>query len=314
MDGALLGEPTLAETADATFKLNRTHTTGVAAVILNWNRAKLTLECVAAVTRQVDHVYVVDNASSPADRAKLDQARDERTTVVANEENLGYAGGCNRGVFAALADGFPRVLIMNNDAFPDAGAVASLMARLDGASQIGAVGPVVLERGTRKVLHVGCSLDPRTGRGRWLGRGQSLEAIDDDLPVPTDYLSGEAMLVRSQLIQEVGMFDERYFCYFEDVDWGLRARRAGWGLEVIPRATFEHIVGATSAGVTGTYYRARNLPLFLRIALHQTRFGALVLSAPTEILTFLALVRRRRLGLALRAVVSGWLVGLAMRC
>jgi hypothetical protein len=215
-------------------------------------------------------------------------------------------------VRAAVDDGFDRVLIMNNDAFPYPGAVSSLMDRLDAAAHVGAVGPVVVERGTRTVLHVGCSLNPLTGRARWLQRGKVLDAIGRN-PVDTDYLSGEAMLVRSDLIKEVGLFDERYFCYYEDLDWAIRARRAGWNLEVTPSATFEHILGATSAGATGSYYRARNLPLFLRIAFHHTRFGAFLRSAPTELIILAALLRRGELALALQSVCRGWMVGLAMK-
>jgi GT2 family glycosyltransferase len=281
-------------------------------VILNWNRAELTLACVAGVRSQVHHVYVVDNGSRSDDRAKLEGARDPSTTIVLNQENLGYAGGCNRGIRAAMEDGFERVLIMNNDAFPYPRAVASLMARLDVASDLGAVGPVVVQRGTRTVLHVGCSLNPRTGRVRWLQHGLALEAIDRS-PVASDYLSGEAILARSELIEAVGLFDERYFCYYEDLDWCVRARRAGWGLEVSPAATFEHILGATSAGATGTYYRARNLPLFLRIALNQTRFSAFARCAPAEVMNLLALIRRGQFGLGVRYLCRGWIVGITMR-
>jgi GT2 family glycosyltransferase len=284
----------------------------VAAVILNWNRADLTSECMAAVSRQVDRVYVVDNGSREDDRELLRDAADARTTVLANPENLGYAGGCNRGVHAALADGFSAVLVLNNDAFPDPGAVGRLKVRLRSSQDIGAVGPAVVRRGTREVLHLGCSLDTRTGRGRWLDSGSELTELDRAVRT-TDYIGGEAILVRSELIEAVGMFDERYFCYFEDVDWGLRARRAGWRLEVVPDAVFEHVASATSAGLVGAYYRARNQPLFLRLALGRSRASALVRSAPAELLSMASLLRRRRLSLALRGVARGWLDGVAAR-
>jgi len=284
----------------------------VAAVILNWNRSDLTLRCVASIREQVDHVYVVDNDSKPEDRKQLYALEDGHTTILVRPRNGGYAAGCNTGVEAAVGAGFAAVLIMNNDAFADPSSVGLLVARLDAAPAVGAVGPVVVRHGTREVLHAACALDLRTGRPRWLGGGLALHELGDEA-IATGYISGEVMLIRSSVIKQVAMFDERYFCYYEDVDWSVRARRASWRLEVVPQAVFEHIVGASSPSRVGTFYRSRNLPLFLRVALGRTRLAALVLAAPTELLLFGSLVRRGELALAFAGVIGGWLAGAAMR-
>lgn len=284
----------------------------VAAVILNWNQAELTRQCALSVQEQVDYVYIVDNASDPADCELLYGIQGEKTTLIVNASNVGYAAGCNRGVYEAVKAGFAAVLIMNNDAFPDPGSIGLMVDRLENSPRVGAIGPAVVKSGTREVLHGVCHLDLRTGRTRWPQRGVALDALDKR-PVATGYLSGEAMLVRSSVIKQIRMFDERYFCYYEDVDWSLRARRACWRLEIVPQSIFEHIVGASSAGRVGTYYRARNLPLFLRVALGRSRFTALLLAAPMELVAFAAQVRRGRFALAFRGVIGGWLAGVAMK-
>jgi GT2 family glycosyltransferase len=284
----------------------------VAALVLNWNQSELTGEAVKTVRDQVDHVYVVDNGSSTDDIASLRRLADSRTTIIENGLNLGYAGGCNRGLEEAVAAGFDAVFIMNNDAFPRPGCLEKLTSRLSASPSIAAVGPTVIRHGTDEVLHTACALEPRSGRGRWLQRGIPLSDLSDR-PIRSDYLSGEAMLVRTASIRQIGMFDPRYFCYCEDVDWGVRARRAGWGIEVLPDARVEHIVGATSAGLVGTYYRARNLPLLLRVTFGRTRFVALVLSSPTELVYLASLLRRGHFALAMRGVIAGWIAGVAMR-
>ena len=284
----------------------------VAAVVLNWNQAELTTESVGAVRGQVDHVFVVDNDSRPTDRELLARLVDSDTTLVVNPRNLGYAGGSNEGVFAAVRAGFDAILIMNNDAFPDPGSIRALRDRLAVAPTVAAVGPTVVERHTRRVLHADCSLDRDTGRAEWARTGAQLESLGTD-PVATGYISGEAMLVRREAVEQIGMFDPRYFCYYEDVDWGIRAARAGWRLEVVPTAIFEHVGGATSSGYVGTYYRARNLPLMLRITCGRGRLAALRLSAPRELLAFFALLRRQKPALAFRGVLRGWMVGLVIR-
>ena len=223
----------------------------VAAVVLNWNQAELTTESVGAVRGQVDHVFVVDNDSRPTDRELLARLVDSDTTLVVNPRNLGYAGGSNEGVFAAVRASFDAILIMNNDAFPDPGSIRALRDRLAVAPTVAAVGPAVVERHTRRVLHADCSLDPDTGRAEWARTGAQLESLGTD-PLATGYISGEAMLVRREAVEQIGMFDPRYFCYYEDVDWGIRAARAGWRLEVVPTAIFEHVGGATSSGYVGT--------------------------------------------------------------
>jgi GT2 family glycosyltransferase len=287
-------------------------TGGTAAVILNWNQAQLTLRSLASVQTQVDHVYIVDNGSQPSDRTQLQDGIDDDTTIIVNPTNAGYAAGCNRGVDGAIEAGFSTVLIMNNDAFADAGSIRPLLARLEAAPSVGAVGPVVVRHGTRKVLHAACSLNLRSGRPRWLQYEASLETLDK-APIVTEYLSGEAMLIRSEVIKSIKMFDERYFCYNEDADWSLRARRAGWRLEVIPESVFEHMVSVSSAGLAGAYYRARNRPLFLRLATGRGRLAALILALPAEFMWFAVLVRHGHIVIAFRGVVVGWLVGVMMR-
>lgn len=283
----------------------------IAAVILNWNQAELTLQCVSCVRGQVDHMYVVHNDSHPSDRMLLEGVSDERITLIVNSVNAGYSGGCNLGVRAAVEAGFDYILIMNNDAFPDSGAVERLRAHLNGDARLGAVGPTVVRRATREVLHVDCSLNMRTGSTRW----KYLDAPPSTLPkaqVTTDYIGGEVLLARAATLEAVGLFDERFFSYYEDVEWGVRAARGGWRLEIVPDAIFEHMVGASSPSRMGLYYRARNLPLFLRIATGRSRTGAILSSTPWMLLALASLLRRGRVTLAFGGVIPGWLAGAIM--
>lgn len=284
----------------------------IAAVVPNWNQAALTCRCVQTVRREVDHVYIVDNGSEAGDRALLDKAAGDDVTVQSNLVNEGYAAGCNRGMQAAVDAGFASVLVMNNDAFPDGGAVQTMATRLTEAPEVAAVGPLVVQYGSGEVLHVSCRVNACTGRTSWLQRGVQLHEIPSE-PIRTGYLSGEAMLIRADALQDIDLFDDRYFCYYEDVDWSVRARKAGWKLEVVPTAVFAHVLSASSAGRVGTYYRARNQPLFLRVTLGRSRLVAFGLASPAELLSFASLLRRGEVSQALGGVLKGWVVGAAMR-
>jgi GT2 family glycosyltransferase len=258
----------------------------IAAVIVNWNRADLTLEAVRSIQHAVASVYVLDNDSAAPDVAVLDAAfAGSSVNLIKSSQNIGYAEGNNVAVNAALSAGCDAVLIMNNDALAEDGAVNALGQHLVNHPNVGAVMPTVLSADGVTVLHGRCSLEPRFGTPGWEGTGLSVEQMPETSR-PTDYVSGEAFLCRAAVIEQCGLFDERFFCYYEDVDWSVRVARAGWRLEHVPDARFRHELGGSGASQSGAYYRARNRILLQRYTFGRTRpdaamrsLGALLRSA-----------------------------------
>jgi hypothetical protein len=285
----------------------------IAAVVLNWHGADLTVAATRSLRHDVTHVFVVDNASGGDELEKLAPiAGLPNVTVTVNASNQGYAGGCNRGIELALVGGYDAILVVNNDAVARPGAIEKLAARLATEPGVGAVGPAVVQTGTERLLHTTCRFDCATGTHGWQHRDAELVQLSAS-PLETDYISGEAFLVRAEVLSSCGTFDERFFCYFEDVDWGLRVRDAGWRLEVVPDAIFDHVLSASSAGVIGAYYRARNRVLMLRITLGHSRLRATRLSARGELRALASSARRWRLREAIRGVLLGWVVGVLKR-
>ncbi|MDQ3849456.1 MAG: glycosyltransferase family 2 protein [Actinomycetota bacterium] len=285
----------------------------VAAIILTWNEAQLTKAAARSVLPAVSVVYVVDNGSCRAVTEELAAfCVATGSVLVRNDENLGYAGGNNRGISRALAAGHEGLLIMNNDAAACPGAVELLVSRLGAAPGVGVVAPTVVAAGSGEVLHTHCSLDEATGRARWEERGIGRAEIDPS-PRRTGYAGGEAFLARAEVFGHCGGFDEGYSYYFEDVEWSLRVRRAGWELETVPSAVFTHVVGATMPSVPGLFHRARSRSLFLRRALGHSRWGALRRSAPVDLVVVGSLVRHGQIWPALRGEVAGWIAGIAAR-
>lgn len=280
----------------------------VAAVVLAWNQAEVTRECVEAIACLVGHVYVVDNNSQPQQAALLAELVSDRVSVLANTENLGYAGGCNVGIEAAMRLGAASILVMNNDAFPGRNGVRGLAERLEENPKAGAVGPAMVHYATGELLHLACDVDPKSGRTLWRDRGTPLDDLGVE-PVPTGYISGEAMLVRREAIEDIGAFDPRYFCYYEDVDWSVRARCAGWELEVLPTVVWSHMVGSSATAMTSVLYISRNRVLFLRRALRRSRLAAALGSAPGTARTCISLAIRGHVGIAIRGALGGWLAG-----
>ncbi|GGF39295.1 hypothetical protein GCM10010922_13290 [Microbacterium sorbitolivorans] len=256
-------------------------------VVLNWNGLADTLECLDALASQThDHfdVLVIDNGSVGDDVARLRErleilniARDSDdsaekggsssdrqnpTTFVLHlePENLGFAGGVNVGIRWAFAGDYEAVALLNNDAVPDAGWLANLDSALTrtGAS---IAASLMLQEGEV----VDTAGDGMSTWGMPFPRHRGIPAHDAPGSEPVFSASGGASLFRTQLFRDIGMFDETFFAYFEDIDIGFRARLRSHAIVYEPSAIVHHKIGATSGKIPGFTVRQtfQNLPVLL---------------------------------------------------
>jgi GT2 family glycosyltransferase len=234
----------------------------VAAVVVHWRDAEDTRGCLESLAAEPGlDVIVVDNGSRPPLGALPAAA-----VRLRSEENLGYAGGANLGIAAALRRGAETVLLLNNDVRVRPGATAAAVGVLASDARVAVVGPKVLARE-----------DP----GRlWLAWGrvtyrQSLVALcgagQPDGPAfarerDVDWVAGCAMWLRADALRTIGPFDETFFAYHEEVDWCTRARIAGWRVVYCPAAVVTHTGRGTAGGPAAVrirkYFAARNTILF----------------------------------------------------
>jgi GT2 family glycosyltransferase len=289
-------------------------------VTLNWNGASDTLACIESVERSRGEgveLIVVDNGSAEADVARVAEAVRARpwASLVRNAENLGFAGGSNTGIALALERGARLVMLLNNDATVEPGALEALVARLDERPATGLVAPLVLDASGERIWAAGGTRARREVVCR-LGLGDEPADRAPSEPFEPYALIGCAMVVRREVFERVGMLDEAYFAYVEDVDFSVRAREAGWALEVVPAARVRHRVsGATGGGYSRlrSYLLGRGTGLFIRrrAALDQ-RIGFAV-AAPLGLAA--AAVREAARGnlAAVAAKLRGYLDGLRAR-
>jgi GT2 family glycosyltransferase len=240
----------------------------VIAVIVHWQQPEDTLGCVESLAGEPDvTTFVVDNGSrEPV--ADLLARRHPRVVCLRTLRNLGYAGGANFGIRAALDGDAYAVLLLNNDVRVLAGANAAARRVLDADPLVAAVGAKVLTREDPSRL--------------WLAWGrvtyrQSLVALcganQPDGPAygrqrDAEWIAGCAMWLRAEALTHVGLFDEDFFAYHEEVDWCVRARAAGRRVVYCPDATVTH-TGRGAAGDSRSirirkYFAARNSVLFAR--------------------------------------------------
>ncbi len=233
----------------------------LAAVVLNYATPIETLFAVKSLLRSrrpVDEIIVVDNSAGGDCREALEGL--EPVTCIVSDHNLGFSGGMNLGIRAALSRGAGAVLLVNSDVIvpPDCVAGLERCLRVPG---VGIVGPVLRSRSDpRRIASLGMSYEPRTGRMRHIGTGEYRGLSSEPLDRSVDALSGCVMLVKSEVFNEIGLLDEDYFFSFEDLDFCLRARAAGYDSTLAGDTTAYH-EGSRSIGADSPrrlYFAARN--------------------------------------------------------
>ena len=231
------------------------------AVVLNYRTprdAVLAIRSLQTSSRPVDEIIVVDNASGDDSVTQLSKI--EGITLIQTDENLGFSGGSNVGIRAALKGGADLVFLLNADAFVARNTLGDLEDTLQRHPDAGIAGPVVLHRSQpSRVASAGIDFSTLTGRmkHRWPEMPWDSEAFDT---CPVAAVSGCAMLVNKEVFDEIGLLDEDYFFSFEEIAFCIEAERAGRSSLVVGKAVAYH-AGSASIGALSTdrlYYAARN--------------------------------------------------------
>jgi len=249
----------------------------VFAITLNWNRRDDTLECLESLTRLTypnRRLLVVDNGSTD-DSPQTIASRFPQVEQILNPANLGFAAGFNIGLRHALDAGADFAFIINNDTYvaPDS---LEVLVKAAKPAEVGIVAPVIYYATAPERVW-------SSGGGRSLvtldltgnhGREQKLTTITE-----REFVSGCAMLIKREVLQRVGLFDEQFFMYYEDSDYCLRTRQAGFKLLVMSRARLWHKVSASSNGSdtpSERYWMGRSSSLFYRKHIRGWRWLILV--------------------------------------
>jgi GT2 family glycosyltransferase len=222
-------------------------------LVLNWGRPTETLDCLRSLdelTYANRHVLVIDNGSDDGSAAIIAEARPE-VEILALPDNLGYAGGNNRGIEVARERGADYVWVINNDVNVDPSALQELVHAAESDPAVGALTTNVatMREGSRVLAYAFRSNDePVTCEGCELG----FHAADG--------LIGPSLLFRTSALERAGSFDESYFHYFEERDLVERIRRDGWLVGLACNARIDHFDGRSLPfeSPQAAYYHLRN--------------------------------------------------------
>ena len=249
-------------------------------IILNYNLKWDVVECLESVrklsvTQYTLSVIVVDNASTDGSEQAVREKFPELVYLY-NQENLGFSGGNNVGIKYALEHGADYLLILNPDTIVDANLVTELLAAAERRQNVGIFGPkIYFHKPPNMIWYAGGEIDWANLLASHVGVDQ-IDHGQFDQEQETDFVSGAALFARRAVFEKVGLFDERYFLYWEDADLCIRAKRAGYGLWYVPKAVVWH-KNASATGLGSPlqdYYITRNRLLFAqKFARPRTRFA-----------------------------------------
>jgi GT2 family glycosyltransferase len=246
----------------------------VAIILLNWNTPVHTANCINSLltycNKELFDILVTDNGSTDGSLSLL-KAQFPDLVYIENKENLGFAEGNNRGLVYNMEKGYSYSLIMNTDTLVDEDIITKLTAHLDEYMAAAAVQPAIYWMHNKTQI--------------WNGRGLfnpvlGLTYFDKPPAAPDDpdtykkakWLTGCCMLVRNSALTKTGLFDKRFFLYYEDSDLSFRLRGRGYELHYLPSCKMYHEAGvsATIEKKEGSlspvihYYMSRNHIWFLR--------------------------------------------------
>lgn len=215
----------------------------VSVVIVNWNGLQWLEPCMAALRRQTEQRFetiVVDNGSTDGSLAWLEAQADIR--LIRNNENQGFAPATNQGIRTSTA---PFVALLNNDTEVSPTWLEALLKAMQ-TPRVGSANGLLLFAGQPDMVQsAGISID--RAAIAW-DRFGGLPATHPAVRQPTEIFgaTGGAALYRRAMLDEIGLLNERYFAYLEDVDLAWRAQKAGWCCQYVPEATVLHHTSATS--------------------------------------------------------------------
>ena len=236
-------------------------------VIVNYKTPDMTLQSAEAALREMQgiagQIVIVDNDSGDGSfetiRAEIIRRGwpEDRIEVIQSGHNGGFGAGNNAGIrhgFARRA--YDYVYILNSDAFPDPGSIRILLDHLQASPQTGLAGSYI--HGPDGDPHLTAFRFPSIwgeleGAARVGAVSRMLEKHIVPLPIPAvttrvDWLAGASMIIRREVLEAIGLFDEAFFLYFEETDLCLRAARAGWATDYVRASEVTHI-GSVSTGM-----------------------------------------------------------------
>jgi GT2 family glycosyltransferase len=245
---------------------NKIENPKVSIISVNYDEPEMTCQLLASIDKLklTDiEIIIVDNGS-PTKSPDIIKTKYPYVNLIISKENLGFAGGNNLGIKEAKGE---YLFFVNNDVIINDQTIKNLLLTFNDHNKIGLASPKQYQYGKDKVLEYAgaTNINYVTGRNKTIGHNQ-VDKGQFNLPKETFYCHGAAMMVPKKIIKDIGMIPEKYFLYYEEIEWCEIIRNKGYKIYYQPNAYIHHKVSGTVGqdSLLKTYYLARNRILFMR--------------------------------------------------
>lgn len=248
----------------------------VAIILVNWNGYAYTRICLQSLFK-IEYtsfkVFVVDNGSTDGFISTL-KAEHPTVTFIESQKNLGFTGGNNLGVEEALSQEFDFILLLNNDTEVSPDFLSQLVLTYESNPHSGIIQPLILfNRDRDTIWSAGGRFQYWLGRSKTIADRMSIGEFSKNKPYKIDWATGCCMLIPRSVFKKVGLLNDSFFAYYEDVDFSLNVTKKGYDITLDPNSIIYHEAGAASKkqssegqlSPTVFYLNARNQIFQLRL-------------------------------------------------
>ena len=221
----------------------------VAVIIINWKKYDYTLNCIDSVLKSSYKnfkIILIDNESQNSFPEKINKS--EKIQIIKNENNEGFSRANNQGIKYSLNNGFDYVLLLNNDTLIKNDLIDSLIQQSITLNQK-IIQPLILNYDGTKIWNAGGKINNIFGTFETLKKGKSFKNFKSDKNL-TEWFTGCCVLIKLEIFNHVGYFDERFFAYYEDVDYSIRLKKMGYSIALMTNSYLQHYESASSKSMS----------------------------------------------------------------
>ena len=217
----------------------------IAIIIINWKKYDLTLNCIDSVLKSSYKnfkIILIDNEAQNSFPDEINKS--EKIKIIKNENNEGFSKANNQGIKYSIKHGYDYVLLLNNDTLIKNDLIDSLIQQSSTLNQK-IIQPLILNYDGSKIWNAGGKINNFFGTFQTLEKGKGFKYFKRNRTY-TDWFTGCCVLIKVEIFNHVGYFDERFFAYYEDVDYSIRLKKMGYSIALMTNSYLQHYESASS--------------------------------------------------------------------
>ena len=220
----------------------------IAIIIINWKKYDLTLNCIDSVLKSSYKnfkIILIDNEAQNSFPYEINKC--EKIQIIKNQNNEGFSKANNQGIKYSIKHGFDYVLLLNNDTLIKNDLIDSLIQQSSTLNQK-IIQPLILNYDGSKIWNAGGKINNFFGTFQTLEKGKGFKYFKRNRTY-TDWFTGCCVLIKVEIFNHVGYFDERFFAYYEDVDYSIRLKKMGYSIALMTNSYLQHYESASSKSI-----------------------------------------------------------------